>query len=118
MTSDAVRLRIMYQATEDLTGLWELAAAPQAPGLDELIAAVSSLVDDRLVTVYRGTQFVSEEAALGAAAARRELRDKRFWDWSAPERGAHLRLFATPKGRAWYFSQRQPPPTGSAHPVH
>ncbi len=107
MTSDAIRLRILSQATEDLTGLWELAAAPEAPSLDRLIAAVSSLAEERLIAVFRGTRFASEEQELETAAARRELRDKRFWDWSAPERGPHLRVFATPKGREWYFSQGQ-----------
>jgi hypothetical protein len=107
MTQDATRFRIMSQATEDLTGLWELAAAPRAPDIDELIEALSSLVQERLVTVYRGTHFTSEETPLSVLAARKEIRDKRFWDWSAPERGPHLRVFATPKGRDWYFAQRQ-----------
>jgi hypothetical protein len=99
----------MSQATEDLTGLWELAAAPKAPDIDRLIEELTSLIQERLVTVYRGTQFASEEAALTVAAARKAIRDKQFWDWSAPERGAHLRVFATRKGRDWYISQPRPP---------
>jgi hypothetical protein len=108
MTPDAIRFRIMSQATKDFTGLWELAAAPAAPKVDELIDVLSSLIDQRLLTVYRGTHFTSEETALPVSAARKELRDMRFWDWSAPERGAHLCVFATPKGRDWYFAQREP----------
>ena len=99
----------MSQATEDLTGLWELAAAPGPPAVDELIGTLSSLIQERLVTVYRGTHFTSEETALPVLAARKEIRDQRFWDWSAPERGPHLRVFATPKGRDWYFAQRKLP---------
>jgi hypothetical protein len=108
MTQDAIRLRIMSQATEDFTGLWELAAAPQAPELDKLIDIVSGLIQERLVSVYRGTNFTSEETALTVPAARKEIRDKRFWDWSAPDHRVHLRVFATPKGREWYFGQRNP----------
>jgi hypothetical protein len=108
MTLDAIRFRIMSQATEDFTGLWELAAAPQAPDLEELIAVLSGLIQERLIGVYRGTLFNSEETALAAPAARKEIRNKSFWDWAAPERGAHLRVFATPKGRDWYFAQRKP----------
>jgi len=109
MTRNTIRFRIMSQATEDLTGLWELAAAPRAPAINELIDALSTLIQERLVSVYRGTQFTSEETALPVLAARKEIHDKRFWDWSAPERGPHLRVFATPKGRDWYFAQRKPP---------
>jgi hypothetical protein len=108
MTPDEIRFRIMSQATEDLTGLWELAAAPRAPDLDELIGVLSGLIQERLISVYRGTLFASEETTMAAPAARKEIRNKRFWDWSAPERGAHLRVFATPKGRDWYFAQRKP----------
>ena len=108
MTPDTTRFQIMSQATEDLTGLWELAAAPQAPGVDELIAVLSSLIQERLVTVYRGTDFTSEETTLTIPAARKEVRDKRYWDWSAPERGPHLRVFATPQGRNWYLAQQKP----------
>jgi len=109
MKPDAVRFRIMSQATEDLTGLWELAGAPQAPHIDELIDAISSLIQEQLVTIYRGTDFTSEETELTAPAARKAIRDKRFWDWSAPEHGPHLRVFATAKGQDWYFAQRKPP---------
>ena len=108
MARDATRFRIMSQATEDFTGLWELAAAPTAPAVDELIGALSSLVQERLVIVYRGVHFTTEETPLPVLTARKDIRDKRFWDWSAPERGPHLRVFATPKGRDWYFAQRKP----------
>jgi hypothetical protein len=109
MTRNETRMRIMSQATEDVTGLWELAAMPRSPAIDELIGELASLIQDGLVTVYRGTQFASEETALPAPAARKEIRNRKFWDWSAPERGPHLRLFATPSGRDWYFAQRTPP---------
>jgi len=109
MTRNETRLRIMSQATEDFTGLWELAATPQSPAIEELIDVLSTLIRDGLVTVYRGTQFAATETALPAPAARKEIRDRNFWDWSAPERGPHLRVFATPRGRDWYFAQRKPP---------
>ena len=107
MTSDAVRFQIMSQVTEDLTGLWELVGTAQSPGLDTLIPVLSALIQERLIAVYRGTQFSSEETVLTAPVAQREIRDKRFWDWSAPEHGPHLRVFATPKGRDWYFAKRK-----------
>jgi len=108
MTPNEIRFQIMSQATEDLTGLWELAATQRAPAIDELIDVLSALIQERLVTVYRGTQFASEETALPMTSARREIRNKRFWDWSAPEHGPHLRVFATPRGRDWYLAQRRP----------
>jgi hypothetical protein len=109
MTPNEIRFQIMSQATEDLTGLWELAGSQRAATVDELIDVLSSLVQDRLVAVYRGTRFASEEIALPSNAARREIRNKQFWDWSAPEQGPHLRVFATPRGHDWYFGQRKPP---------
>ena len=105
MTPSEIRRRIMSQMTEDLTGLWELPATPGAPGVDELIAVLSDLIRKNLVTVYTGTHFASEETPLPTAAAQKAIRDKRFWDWSAPEHGPHLRAVATTAGRAWYFGQ-------------
>lgn len=105
MTPTEIRRRIMSQMTEDLTGLWELPATPGSPDVDELIVVLSDLIRTNLVTVYSGTLFASEETRLPAAAAQKAIRDKRFWDWSAPERGSHLRVLATPTGRAWYFGQ-------------
>ena len=109
MTPNKIRFQIMSQATEDLTGLWELAGTQQDVVVDELIDVLSSLVQQRFVAVYRGTRFASEEIALPVTAARREIRNKQFWDWSAPEHGPHLRVFATPRGRDWYFGHRKPP---------
>jgi hypothetical protein len=109
MTPNEIRFQIMSQATEDLTGLWELAGTQRAATVDELIDVLSSLVQERLVAVYRGTRFASEEIILPTAAARREIRNKLFWDWSAPEQGPHLRVLATRRGRDWYFGQRKPP---------
>jgi hypothetical protein len=109
MTPDEICFQIMSQATEDLTGLWELAGAQRAATVDELIDVLSSLVQERLVAVHRGTRFASEEITLPTTSARREIRNKQFWDWSAPVHGPHLRVFATPRGRDWYFGQRKPP---------
>jgi hypothetical protein len=105
MTPTAIRRRIMSQVTEDLTGLWELPATEGAPGVDDLIAVLADLIRRNLVTIYTGTRFASEETPLPATAAQKAIRDKHFWDWSAPERGPHLRALATPAGRAWYFGQ-------------
>jgi hypothetical protein len=105
MRPTEIRRRIMSQATEDLTGLWELPATHGAPGVDEVIAVLSDLIRKDFITVYTGTLFESEETPLPAAAAQKAIRDKRFWDWSAPERGVHLRALATPAGHAWYFGQ-------------
>jgi hypothetical protein len=107
MTPNEIRFQIMSQVTEDVTGLWELAATTQAPAIDELIQVLAALIQERLVTIYRGTSFTSEETALPASAARNAILDKRFWDWSAPNKGPHLRAFATPRGRDWYFGQRK-----------
>jgi hypothetical protein len=109
MTPNEIRFQIMSQATEDLTGLWELAGTQRAAAVDELIEVVSSPVQQRFVAVYRGTHFASEEIALPVTAAPREIRNKQFWDWAAPEHGRQLRVFATPRGRDWYFGQRKPP---------
>lgn len=107
MTSIELRRRVMSQMTEDITGLWELSATRGAPGIDELIAVLSELIGEDLVTVYSGTEFESEEAPLPVSTAMAQIRDRSFWEWSAPERGVHLRVFATPAGRDWYFGQRQ-----------
>jgi hypothetical protein len=107
MTSIEIRRRIMSQMTEDITGLWELPATEGVPGVEALIAVLSELIREGLVTVYSGTEFESEETPLPVAAALGAIRDRRFWDWSAPERGRHLRALATPAGRDWYFGQRQ-----------
>jgi hypothetical protein len=109
MTRNETRLRIMSQATEDVTGLWELTATPHSPAIDDVIDVLSTLIRDGLVAVYRGTQFASEETLLPAPAARKEIRNRNFWDWSAAESGPHLRVFATPRGRGWYFAQGKPP---------
>jgi hypothetical protein len=114
MTPTEIRRRIMSQTTEDLTGLWELPATQGAPGVDELIAVLSDLIRKDFITVYIGTRFESEETSLPAAAAQKAIRDKRFWDWSAPERGRHLRALATPAGRAWYFRQGREARTSAA----
>jgi hypothetical protein len=95
--------RIMSQMTEDHTGLWELPATRGAPGVDDLIAVLSDLIGEGLVAVYSGTEFDSEETPLPASAALAAIHDRRFWEWSAPERGSRLRAFATPAGRNWYF---------------
>ena len=108
MTPDSTRFRIMSQATEDLTGLWELAATSQALDLDKLINVLAALIQEQLVAVYRGTDFNAEETALTMTDALKNIRDKRFWDWSAPERGPQLRVFATPTGRDWYLAQQKP----------
>jgi hypothetical protein len=108
MTPDAIRFQIVSQATEDFTGLWELAAATRAPDPDKLIGVLSGLIQERLINVYRETVFASEETALAIPAARKEIRDKSFWDWSAPEHGTHLRVAATPKGRDRYLAHQKP----------
>jgi len=109
MTPQDIRLQIMSQATEDFTGLWELAGAQPDTEMDGLVSAVATLIRERLVTVYRGTNFTKEDARLAATIAEREIRKPGFWEWSAPERGPHLRLIATDRGRDWYFAQRQVP---------
>ena len=114
MTPGEIRQRILSQTTEDYTGLWELAAVPEAPELDELVAELSALVRRNLVAVYQGTTFSSEELQLPAAAAQQAIRDPAFWQWSAPERGSHLRALATPAGRAWYFGQTRRVRTNAA----
>ncbi len=114
MTPTEIRRHIMSQATEDLTGLWELPATAGAPGVDELITVLSDLISRNLVTVYTGIRFASEETLLPAATAQKAIRDQKFWDWSAPERGPHLRVLATPAGRAWYFGQERDAHTTAA----
>ncbi len=103
MTPTDIRRRILSQTTDDTTGLWELAATPGAPGVEELIAVLSDLSREGLVTISTGTRFESEETALPVSAAQAAIGDTRFWDWSAPEHGEHVRAFATPAGRDWYF---------------
>jgi hypothetical protein len=78
------------------------------------MAALSSLIRHGYVTVYRGTSFVSEETDLALPAALREIQDKRFWDWPAPQGGTHLRVFAAPKGCEWYMSQPKLPSAAGA----
>lgn len=104
----------MSQTTEDLTGLWELAATAGAPEVDKPIAVRSDLIRRNLVTVYTGTSFAPEETALPAATAQKAIRDRKFWDWSALEHGPHLRVLATSAGRAWYFGQGRDAHTSAA----
>ena len=105
--TDDTRLQIMSQATEDFTGLWELAAARGAPAVDDLVPVLEALVRDGLVAIYCGTRFSSEEKILPAEQACTAIRDRRFWDWAAPDKGPHLRAFATATGSNWYFAQRR-----------
>jgi hypothetical protein len=105
MTPTEIRRRILSQATEDLTGLWELPATPGALGFDELVTERSGLIGEEMITIYAGTNFASEEIALPVSDALTAIRDPRFWNWSAPEHGPHLRALAKPAGRAWYMSE-------------
>jgi hypothetical protein len=97
----------MSRMTEDHTGLWEVPATSGAPGKDELVAVLSDPIGEDLVTVYRGTDFASEETPSPVSAALAAVQDRGFWQWSAPERETHLRACATLAGRDWYFGQRQ-----------
>lgn len=108
MNRTSQRLKILSQATEDFTGLWELAPTAEPASLEEVIQVLGGLIRERLVTVYRGTDFASEETALATSAAVEAVHDKHFWDWKAPDSGAHLRIFATPKGRDWYLAHAAP----------
>lgn len=109
MTADDIRFRIMSQATEDFTGLWELAAARGAPAVDDLVAVLEALIREGLVAIYSGTRFASEEQILPAEQASLAIRDRRFWNWTAPDKGPHLRAFATAAGSDWYFAQHGKP---------
>jgi hypothetical protein len=104
-TLDTPELRIMSQLTEDMTGLWELAGTGQAPPIDILMNELDRLVARRFVSVWSGTKFASEERKMPRAEARAAIRNPAFWEWSAPKRGSHIRVIATPAGMAWYFSQ-------------
>jgi len=44
MTLDSTHFRIMSQATEDFTGLWELTGTSHAADFDELINVLSALI--------------------------------------------------------------------------
>ena len=105
MTDKDIRFRLLSQTTEDFTGLWELAATRGAPPIEDLIPILDALVRDGLVAIYSGTRFSAEEQILPAERARAEIRDRRFWDWSAPEQGLHLRAVATAAGGDWYLAQ-------------
>ena len=106
MTDDQVRHRFLSQLTEDYTGLWELTGTTGLPPLGELIRILDGLVKDGLVGIYVGSKFTSEERMLSADEARRSIHNQAFWEWSAPERGEHIRAFATPSGADLYIGNR------------
>jgi len=106
MIDTELRRKILDLLIEDYYGLWELTGLPDAPPVDELIRVLDGLVQDGLVEIYIGSNFSSEERMLTEAAGRRAIQDRAFWEWSAPERGEHLRAFATRAGADWYFSHR------------
>jgi len=107
MTDDSARVQILSQLTEDLTGLWELAATPAAPAMGVLISELDSLIDAEMVAIYSGTEFASEEIRLDKAQSHAAIRNRNFWDWDAPEKGPHIRALATQAGVDWYYAQRQ-----------
>jgi hypothetical protein len=106
MTDDQIRYDILDLLTEDYYGLWELAGLASAPPVDELIRVLDGLIRDGLVEIYVGSDFASEERVLSAEKAQRAIRDRAFWEWSAPERGEHVRGFATRAGDDWYFGRK------------
>ena len=106
MTDDQIRYQILDLLTEDYYGLWELAGSAGAPPVDELIRVLDGLIRDGLVGVYLGSKFSSEERLLSAKKARRAIQDRAFWEWSAPERGEHIRALATHTGADWYLGYK------------
>jgi hypothetical protein len=104
MTDDQLRYRILSQLTEDYTGLWELAKTETAPRLDELIRVLDGMIKDGLVDLFKGASFSSEERVLPPPQARELIKNRAFWEWSAPERGEHIRALATRAGTKWYMS--------------
>jgi len=106
MTDEQIRYRILDLLTEDYYGLWELAGVAGAPPVDELIPVLDGLIKDGLVGIYIGSKFSAEEQMLSAGEAHRAIQNRAFWEWSAPERGDHIRAFATRAGADWYFGSR------------
>lgn len=71
------------------------------------------MVEEGLVEVYLGSDFSSEERMLPADEARRSIHDRAFWEWSAPERGAHIRALASRAGADWYLGRHREPDTSA-----
>ena len=105
MINYQLRKQIFDLLTEDYYGLWELTGLAEAPPIDELIHVLDGMIEERMVEIYIGSKFASEERILGEDEARRAIQNRAYWDWAAPEKGEHLRAFATRSGADWYFGQ-------------
>jgi hypothetical protein len=106
MIDNQIREQILEPLIEDYYGLWELTGVAGEPSVDELIPVVDQLIRDGLAEIYVGSKFASEESKLNEDEARRAIRDRTYWDWSAPAKGDHLRAAATPSGADWYRGRR------------
>jgi hypothetical protein len=106
MIDNRIREQILELLIEDYYGLWELTGVPSKPSVDELIGVVDQLIQDGLAEIYVGSKFASEERVLNESEARQAIRDRNYWDWSAPSKGNHLRAAATPSGADWYRGRR------------
>lgn len=107
MTQEQIRYRILDLLTEDSYGLWELTGLPEGgPPIDELIDILDGMIRDGLVEVYGCSKSSSGERMLSEAEARRAIKDRAYWDWSAPANGDHIRAMATRAGDEWYYDHR------------
>jgi hypothetical protein len=103
---------ILDLAVEDFIGLWEVVAAMRDlfPGKNEselrgiAFSVVRQLLEDGLITFYRGREFGGEEVILQPEEAHHVLSKDSNWEWNAPTLPEHIRLIATDKGDEAYYS--------------
>jgi hypothetical protein len=101
---------ILDLAVDDFTGLWELVwradtvfeSVPATDRLRMLQSEVTALVDDRFLDVFEGVRFGGDEQEIAPAAAVVLLADPASWEPPPVGASKHLRIAATPKGRARY----------------
>ena len=109
MIEDQLRQQILDLLTEDHYGLWELTGLPGAPPVANLIRVLGMMVRDGLVEIHVESKFASEERVMSEDEARRAIKKRAYWEWSAPQSADHLRAAATRAGADWYSARRRSP---------
>lgn len=110
------RCRILELATDDYHGLYELVRARARPSDDdfeaaktETLLAVTSLLHDGLISVYRRDGTFADERLLPRTEAFEVLREPRSWRAYQSHDETQIVIASTPLGDRSYFGDEWKP---------